>query len=229
MSTLTQLRAAISGKLGLDNTVAGDQTFIDAWINEGYTEIIARTKVNVQVATMALTAGSTDYTLPTQILALNDLYITDASNSVLSRMIRVSSEEILNMRIGTQNQGAPPVRWYALNGANLLMVYPAPAAADTLTAYYIPRPTALTAGSDTPSAIPTEWHTTIEYFGLWQGGQYINDGASQNGATYQQLYEAALAKMRKAALHRGGRKLSPAVVGRQNQRSPIGQPSQQGV
>lgn len=229
MATLTNFRTVVSAKLGLENTVAGDQPLIDGWLNEGIAEVLTRSRVNVAVATMALTVGSSDYTLPTQILALDEIYVTDASTSILSRMLRVSPQEILNMRIATQQQGAPPVRWYAQSGSSLLMVFPTPATADTLSIYYVPRPTALSAGSDTPSDVPSEWHKAIEYYALFQGGQYINDSASQNGAMYRALYEDELKKLKTAALHRGGRKLSPAVVGRRGSRSPVGQPSQQDV
>lgn len=230
MSTLTDFRSRISAKLGLDNTVAGDQPLIDSWVNEGVAEVLTRSRVNVAVATMTLTAAAYDYTLPTQILALDEIFIADSVSSVLYRMNRKSAQEILDMRIGSQLQGAPPVRFYALNGTSLLMVFPTPAAADTLTIYYVPRPATLSAGADTPSDIPSEWQKVIEYYGLWQGAQYINDAPSQNGNTYRALYEDELAKLKKAALHRGGRKLSPAVVGRGlGAGRQIGQPSQQGV
>lgn len=227
MATLTDFRLRISAKLGLDNSVAGDQGLIDSWVNEGVAEVLTRSRVNVAVATMALTSGSYDYTLPTQILALDEIFITDSVSSVLYRMNRLSPQEILDKRIGSQLQGAPPTRFYALSGTSLLMVFPTPAAADTLTLYYVPRPATLTAGSDTPSDIPAEWQKVVEYYGCWQAGQYINDAPSQQGNTFRALYEDELAKLKKAALHRGGRSLSPAVVGRRlGQSRFLGQPSQ---
>lgn len=230
MSTLTDFRAAVSAKIGLENTSGGDQPLIDGWVNEGVVEVIVRSRCKVSTTTLSLVAGTSDYTLATTILAMNEIYNTDASSSVLYRMNRVSPDQIINFRVGTQNQGAPPVRFYALNGASLLMVYPTPAAADVLTFYYVPRPATLSTGSDTPSDIPAEWHKTVEYYACWQAGQFSNDGASQNGNLYRALYEDELRKFIKAARQRGGRKMSPAVVGRKlGSRYPIGQPSQQDV
>lgn len=229
MADLSDFRLRISAKLGLNNDPAFDQPLLDSWVNEAVSEVLTRSRVNVSVATVTFTPGSYDYILPTQILALDEVYVTDVTSSLFYRMNRVSPQEILNYRIGTQFQGAPPVRFYALSGTSLLMVYPTPLQADTLTLYYVPRPATLAASGDTPSDIPVEWHKCIEYYGLWQGGQYVNDSPSQNGAAFEAMYEAELAKLKRAALHRGGRRLSPAVVGRSAQRFPIGQPSQQEV
>ena len=213
MTTLAQFRTQTAAKMGLDNTADGDQTLLNGWVNSGYAEVLAESRVYVASATMALTAGSGDYTLPTQILAINELYLTSASDSQLTRVTRLSPQEILDLRVGSQSAGTPPARFYALNGSSLLMVYPTPDAADVLTVYYAPRPATLSADGDEPSSVPTEWHKTIEYYVLWQAGQYVNDRFSRNGDDYRVLYEQALSKMKKAALHRGGRRLSRAVVG----------------
>lgn len=227
MATLTDFRLRICAKLGLDNTVGGDQPLVDSWINEAVSETLTRIRTNVTVSTMALTNGTFDYTLPTQLLAIEEIYVTPATGTEQYMLYRKSPLEILQMRIGGSG-GTPPVRFFALNGASLLMVFPTPNAADTLTVYGVSRPATLTAGSDTPSEIPVEWHKTIEYYGCWQAGQYANDGASQNGEAYRKLYEDELTKFKKAARQRGGRKMSPAVVGRGRMRV-IGTPSQQGV
>lgn len=228
MATLTDFRLRISAKLGLDNTVAGDQGLIDSWVNEGVAEVLTRSRVNVAVGTMAMTANTFDYTLPSTILAIDEVFITDIAGTKYS-MYRKSPLELLQMRIGGTG-GTPPVRFYALNGTSLLMVYPTPVAADVISIYYVPRPATLSAGSDTPSDIPSEWQKAVEYYGLWQGAQYIDDGASQQGEMFRKLYEDELAKLKRAAIHRGGRKLSPAVVGRRGGRTTLlGSPSQQEV
>lgn len=229
MATLTDFRLRISAKLGLDNTVAGDQGLIDSWVNEGVVEALTRSRINVAAGTMALTANTADYTLPTQILALDELYLAPVGQSQLYAMYRKNPLEIIDMRIGS-TAGTPPARFYALSGTSLLMVYPTPAAADVLTIYYVPRPATLSAGSDTPSDIPSEWQKVVEYYGCWQAAQYTDNAASQEGQLWRSLYENELSLMKRAALHRGGRKLSPAVVGRNaTSRRMVGSPSQQDV
>lgn len=237
MPTLGSFLTTISANIGLNNTgVIGssqtsDQNLMIQWVNEAYAEILSRKKVNITSATMTLTAGDYDYTLPSQIMSLTDIYLTDASTSVWYKLHRKASDEILEFRVGTQFQGSPPVRWYAVQGFNLLMVYPTPIAADVLTLYYVPRPATLAATGDLPSLIPAEWQKAIEYYACWQAGKYINDSASQNGQTFMQLYEAELIRMNKARQFMGGRKLSPAVVGRNpgSRHAPIGLPSQTDV
>lgn len=227
--TLTQFRAAVAANVGLNNsaTPPGDQTNIDRWLNDGIAEICARARCNVQVFTTTFTANDYDYTLSASLLAINEVYVTDASNSVRYRLVRCSPQEILNYRVGTQFVGAPPVRFYAVDGFRLLMVYPTPTAADTLTIYGVPRPTALSAGSDTNTDIPDEWQNAIEYYATWQAARFINDAASQNGATWKAMYEETLRDLKKAANKMGGRRMSKAVVGNlYGDRRPIGRPDQ---
>lgn len=229
MATLADFRLRIAAKLGLDNTVAGDQGLIDSWVNEAVAEVLTRSRVNVIAGNMALTPGFYDYTLPTQILALDECFISPVGMNQAYLMTRKSPLEIIQLRVGSSG-GTPPVVFYALNGTNLLMVFPTPVLADVITLYYVPRPLPLTGPTDTPADIPVEWHKVVEYYGLWQGAQYQNDSASNQGTNFEKLYEDELAKLKRSALHRGGRKLSPAVVGRSVSRMGMrGSPSQQGV
>lgn len=236
-TTLGTFLSTVSANLGLDNSgtigssPTADQTLMIAWVNEGITDVVSRTKCNVASATLTLTANYYDYTMNTAILALDECYNQDVSQSIYYRLQRVTPEQIINYRVGNQFINAPPVRWYALSGANLLMVYPTPQQADILTFYYVPRPTALAASSDTTSSIPAEWQKAVEYYACWQAGKYMNDSASQNGQTFMALYERELTLLKKAMRSLGGRKLAPAVVGvRSGSRNwPIGEPSQQWV
>lgn len=222
---LNDFRIAVSGKLGLNNDLAFDQPLLDSWINQGVVDVIVRTHCKVSTATVTLTAGQYDYTLDAAIMAINETFVTDVTQSVMYRLTRVSAPEILSYRVGNQFVGAPPVRFYALDGSNLLMVYPTPAAADTITLYYVARPLTLILTTDTPSDIPAEWHKTVEYYALWQAGQYQNDAASQNGQVFLAMYEKELVKLRKAMQRMGGRRMSKAVVGNRLQRV-IGRPDQ---
>lgn len=51
-TTLAQYRSAISSKLGLENTTAADQGFIDLWVNEGVTDVMIRTDCRVRAAAL---------------------------------------------------------------------------------------------------------------------------------------------------------------------------------
>lgn len=229
MATLADFRLRIAAKIGLDNSVSGDQPLIDSWVNEAVAEVLTRSRTNVAVGAMNLTAGDMDYQLPTEILALDEIYVTPVGSTQPYLMYRKSPLEIIQMRIGASG-GTPPVRFYALNGSILLMIYPTPTAADVLSIYYVPRPAQLVVGTQSPTDIPAEWHKVIEYYGCWQAAQFSDSSTTQEGNLYRALYEDELSKLRRGGLHRGGRKLSPAKVGRWPTRQHlIGSPDQQGV
>lgn len=208
-------------KLGLDTTSGGtEESQLIAWLNEGVVDVLLRARVNVNSATMSLSAGTSDYTLDSTTLAINDITYTSAAGTSGS-LIRVTPEDILRFRTGTPATGAT-VRYYALNGHDLLMVYPTPSAADTLTIYYVPRPTALSSTSSTahdPSSetyggIPSEYHKAIELYALAQAAEFTDHKPSQYGARYKAEYEGKLLEIRRAMRHKGGRSLGPAIVGK---------------
>lgn len=220
MATLAQFRTRISAKLGLDNSASGDQTLIDDWVNEGYEDVLLRTRCKVSSATMDLTAGTADYTLPTDILAAIDMDIATSTDTF--PLVRTDAEDILRRRRASTSTDSPS-RFYAVEGSNLLLVYPTPSAADTITIYYVPRPTALSATSDEPSDIPSEFHKAIEFYALAEGADYDDDASSAQGERYRILYEQKLFELRKSMRWKGGRRLAPASVGRR--RIPAHDPS----
>lgn len=217
MATLAQFRTRVSAKLGLDNTSgSNEQSLIDSWVNEGIVDILMETQVYVVEATSNLTAGQSDYTLDTNTLIIKDLFVT--SNSVQYTLEKVSPDYIIQLRAATSIPTGP-ARFYAINGANNLMIYPTPQAGDVLTFWYVPRPTALQNIGDDPSStslggIPTEWHKAIELWALWQGGDYVDDDSSQQGERYRNEYELWLKRVKKERSYKGGRRLGAVIPGR---------------
>lgn len=218
-------------KLGLDSTSGGtEETQLIAWLNEGVIDVLLRARVNVNSATMSLSAGTSDYTLDSTTLAIQDITYT-ATDGTNGTLIRVTPEDILRFRTATPATGAH-TRYYALNGHDLLMVYPTPSSADTLTIYYVPRPTALSSTSSTahdPSSetyggIPTEYHKAIELYALAQAAEFTDHKPSQYGARYKAEYEGKLVEIKRAMRHKGGRSLGPAIIGKR--RPLIGDNSQ---
>jgi len=214
VATLADLRRVVSGKLGLDNTDGSDeQLLMDGWASEAVLQILLATHCRVTLATVSLIAGVKDYELPTGIIAINK--VINASGEPLER---VSPEAIYDLRRASASAPSSVYR-YAVDGANLLMVWPTPAAADTLTLYHVPRPTALESGGDDPSqpdfgGIPAEHHKAIEYWMLAEGADYDENRAKDQGDGYRKLFEAECRKIRRALRHRGARTMSPARVGR---------------
>lgn len=176
--------------LGLDNTTSGDQPRLTAWANDAVIDMLLRTHCYVASTTISLTAGTGDYTLDSTILAIEDIYLT--SGGANFRVSRKSTTDIINLRLFSVTSS--PMQLYAVAGSNLLMIYPSPVQNnDTLSIYYVPRPTALSGGTDDPSGsttggIPSEFHYGLELYMQWKAADAFDDASSQNGETYRRAY-----------------------------------------
>lgn len=221
--TFAQLKTMVSQKIGLDANDSTEMTLLGQWINQGVRDVLLRTRCKVIPATMALTAGESDYEIDATILALNEVTVTNSSS--VHEMERVTPADILAYRRGQQAAEDFP-RYYALDGANLLMVYPTPAAADELTLYYVPRPTEMTADANDPSAvtyggIPLEYHHLIELYALIEAADYDDDISSQVGQKYQADYEREIMRVKRFIQARGGRRRRGRMVVNRKRRSMV--------
>lgn len=205
MTTLTTFRSTVSAIIGLNNATTGDQGFIDGWVNEGYANILRETRCMVRSASMALTAGTQDYTLDTGILLMIDAYV--ASSGTNTRMERIGVSDMVDRRISGPSSGSPAV-YYALAGANMFMIYPPPASADTVYLYYVPRNDTLSSGAESPSLIPTEYHYVLERYVLHRAADYDDDKTSDMGERYRREYLEGLARMRRDIALKGRHRLA---------------------
>ena len=183
---------------------------IDARVNEGVVDFVLRTGCKAQSDDTTLTVGVKDYTLDVDILQILDASVTSGGNPY--RMERISHFELLELRRTQASDDVP--RRYATMGSNLLLVYPTPAAADTMTIYFTPRPAALSASGDIPSEIPAEFHPAVEYYALSRLASMRDDQTSAQGARYAEEYEKWVQRCRRAMSKMGGSRLAPARVGR---------------
>jgi hypothetical protein len=88
------------------------------------------------------------------------------------------------------------------------MLYPTPSTADTIKLYYVPRPTAMSTGTDDPSTatfggIPPEFHRAIVKYTEAEAADYRDDQTSQHGDRYRADYQRWLGKIRKAVNQKG--------------------------
>lgn len=220
----------MAGVLGLDfdsaNPNNGDGPRLLGWANDAVIDMLRRTHCYVISAGMTLTAGTGDYTLDSNILEIKDIYTT--SGNANFRLQRLNHTDLINLRLFSVTTS--PEKMWALQGANLLMLYPAPLSADTLTIYYVPRPTAMSSGTDDPSSaslggIPSEFHYGLELYMQWKAGDAFDDESSSNGETYRRMYlgdpsappgtphrEGFIGEMRAALQRKGGTHLGPALI-----------------
>ena len=219
MANMNTLRNAVALKVGMSTSDSTEAERLLAWLNEGYEDVLVRTRCKVNCADLTFTPDVWKYTLPTSILSVLEVWLEDTSTRSLP-FERTTAEHIIRLRAGIVVSSGSPVRYYAVEGSDLLMVWPTPDSADPLNILYVPRPTAMSATSDTPSYVPSEWHKAIELYASWQAGDYSDDGSSGVGESYRIQYEGQdsmggyLKKIRQAMRRKGGRRLGPARVGR---------------
>lgn len=210
-TTLAQYRAAVSSKIGLDNSTSGDQGFIDLWVNEGVTDILMRTNCRVRCASMTLTAGTWKYTLDTQIMKVYLVYVT--SGGADYRLTQITDDELVSMQV-LSSTPISPIQYYAVAGSDFLTLYPTPQlSTDTLNIFYVPRPTVLSASSDVPSEIPSEFQKAVEFYALREAAEFSGDTDSRFGQSYQAQYEFWIRRIKKWVALKGNHRLPRAVVG----------------
>lgn len=214
MSTFSELKDNVSYELGLDETASGDDDVVlGRRLNEAVRRVLADLHLYVITGTITLAANDNEYEL-TDALSTDPLAVLKIINSDNVPLERVSVEEIHDLRRGTPTIGGSYVYKYALNGANLLMIYPTPNASGTLTAYYVPKPTEMSSAAHDPATttygnIPVQFHPLIELWACYRMASADDDASSGMGQTYKQLYDQGVFQARREMRKLGGRKLGP--------------------
>lgn len=214
MATFLQLRNAVAFKTPYSTSNATDLAKINAWINEGYEDVVLRTQCNVDHGQVTTTVDEWRYDLPTVAMDILEVWLEDDSGETLP-FERTSGRHIIRLRAGLETETGSPPRYYAVDGANLFMVWPTPDSEQIINLLYVPRPSAMTADGDIPTAVPAEFHKLLETYALWQAGDADDSASSQKGDYYRQLYEGRdgrggkLDDLRRHMRRRGGRRLAP--------------------
>lgn len=219
---LGDVRTVVTYKIGEDAESSGTfQTLVDSWANEAVRDILLRTHLFVDVGTMDTIADTGDYDLPdalgSGIIAIEELQIQDADGNI-SWIDRVSPDRIMRWREGLDVANATLPRYYSIQGANMLNLYPTPDAVYTLQFHFIPKPNeANAAGHDFSDelfgGLPHEYHKAIEYYVLWQASDLMDDIGGAHGERYHALYEEFLNRAHLGRNLKGGRRLPPILVG----------------
>jgi hypothetical protein len=207
MATFSGIVTSVTRRTGND-----DATGIGEYVNEAYENVLVRTHCKVSSAALSLTAGTSDYSLDTAtILEITEIAkITSGTVDYIPQ--RCTPQEILALRANSSSSS--PTTRYATDGTTL-MIWPTPAAADSLTYYYVPRPAVLT-GTDAPSYIPAQWHKALFWYACAEASDDRDDETASQGDRYRSYYEKMLRDIRKNVTRMGGRRLPRATVGRGN-------------
>lgn len=218
--TRADLRSRVAGAIGLSN-VAGssEQALIDSWLDEAVEQYLIETKCAIDTASLVLTADVGDYTLPSSVLALRNIWIVTAGGTRVN-LEPVSTGEILERRRYASTGMFPMV--FSLEGFDFLRISPNASAGDTLYWDYVPAPTSWNSGTatnDVPPFIPTWAHPAIEAYAKWKAADWDDDLSSQVGQAYHQDWEVELKKAR-SRINRLSGKWGPARPGRRRNAVP---------
>lgn len=222
MATLASIRTYAKANMGLAQGAAtAEEALIDEWANDAVLDFLVRTHCHVNCLDLAVTSAEYKYDLPTEILAIKEVF-RDSDGEPL---IPVTPEEIIDFRRSTVASGEDTTRTrYAVLGMNMLVLWPTPTTAYTLDIWYVPRPTAMSTGTDDPSTaalgkIPSEFHRALEFYVLAKAAEYTNDKPSGQGQSYWAQYEQFIHRTALPAQNRMGGRLPRARVGVRPQRN----------
>lgn len=204
---LDTLRSAVTAKVG----VIDDQDDLDRWINEGCTDFLLQTSIEVKAGTVTLTAGEPDFDTDTDILLIEDCYVIGSNQNY--PMMQVGVHDIVEMRQTLVALGVGPV-YYALAGTSLMLFHPTPTSAVQIRFYYVPRPATLSLPGHTPTEIPVEYHKAIELYACAEAADADDDASSAQGQRYRDQYELWIRKARKYRNVMGNSRLPKARLNR---------------
>ena len=218
MATLSEMKAELVEQIGsIDATT--DATKINRYLNRGVRHVLRHTKCYQTSQTVAPGANA-NYSLPSTVLSIVDMYFTVGNESQL--LDRVTVPEINRMRAMSASTGSPASH-YALAGASTVMFWPTPSATDSLTMIYVPAPTALSGASDDPSSaslggIPVDYHELIVLYACWMLAMYDDDQSSQYGRDYKALLDLGLKQAERELAEKGGDIQPRSVLGPRHRR-----------
>lgn len=215
---LATFRSRVARVSGLSTSDATDLADIDSWINEAVEQFNRETKLNVSLAALAVTAGEGTYSLDTDILAMQALWYApaDAQSALLTQL---APETLIQRRLVETGEATPP-RYYALAGANTILLWPNPTdSAETIHILYVPRHTALAATADSPAAtangnVPEEYHPILEAYAKWKACESEDHRMSQFGNVFKEEWNLGVARVRAEVKKKAGVNVPSVSIGR---------------
>jgi hypothetical protein len=213
LATLGDLLFRTAHKSGLNDSVPDEHQLMLGWARDGVTEVLLETHAVIETGITALTPNVNLYTIDPLVLVV--VYAQSFSGS---QAYDIEVMQLERLRVLQRAQGTSPVTALAIEG-DRLYVYPTPSQADTITWDFVPRPTQpLTNPSDDPSTasfgrLPTEYHRAIEYYMLWQAGEYDDKKIAQSPDDLFKRFIAECGRVRRNRQGKQGRAPMRPMVG----------------
>lgn len=129
------------------------------WINDAQRDIAVNNNLLQVVAESTLTSGSTEASMPANMLTIRNIYWNK------QKLKPVSYEDATEQSLEeSEERGTPTTYWVF---ANKIQIYPSPDVAGNLKVYYTRQPVEVTAVGNTPE-LPQQYHNRIVEYCLAQ-------------------------------------------------------------
>jgi hypothetical protein len=168
--------------LGMQETVSVDErALVKAFVNEGVTDILARTRPNTRVIQLNVSPHTPVHDMSNAVISLLDIEHPD-----FGFLRRLSREDA----VSAQDAGSPGFAYEE----PLLWLSPVSPIATVFNAYGIFRPDPLSGDLDDPQmerygGLAPEFHPAIVNYGLWKAGEFTHHEASALGEKWRIAYE----------------------------------------
>lgn len=189
--TVAELRAAIRAHGFEADTDAQQLTFL----NEGQRDLArgARLRWTKASTTVAITAGTADFTLPAAPVGGKLTSIRLAYPTAPTMLAWADPEHLLDLRDSdTTPRSATPAYW-AITAPTTISLWPTPGGAGTLTVRYHRVPPALAVDADTP-ILPELYHDHLVEYAAWK--MAARERQWDAATRFQADYEAGKKSMR---------------------------------
>lgn len=212
-----ELVTEVGEKLGFSYDVDGsyEQNYLRDLANRAVVDVLLKTHIYIQLGDADLTAGVSEYRLDSNILAIDDG--RGSTPAGIGHYVVVGLDEM----IARQSAGivSPTYRKVIAMEGDLLIVDPVPETDESLRFYYVPKPQDMTNDSDDPAGsvfggIPTQHHSALTYYMLWQGAEYDDKEAPMKPLEYRAVYRDLCTEIQEARRRlRGRRRPGPPQIG----------------
>jgi hypothetical protein len=207
--TQDQICRRSSALTGLTDFAGTDErALMDAWLNEGLSQIFQDTQCVVTDVVVGLTGGQDEYALDRGVLTV--LNYAQSSINPSAKISVMNAADILERKF-LSSTGF--VRYFAVLGGNLLIVSPAPDQDQDIKFYCVPVPDLVEDPSDDifDTGLPTYGQRAAEAYMNARCFEHMRD--YQNSQFWDAQYTAECGKIKIAMRRQAGRTLPASRIG----------------
>lgn len=192
MAPREDLRTNVLNTLGESGTGFVTSSEVNAWLNRGQ-EIASERGLTIQEEATALTvADQADYELPSDLLLINSVFVTDDDDDVdEAHAISIADyRKLVAAETTLKNVSAVYAHWQ-----DGIYIYPEPTVSGkTIRVYYLKKSTTMSQDAHTPDFQAT-FHSALEDYALYRA--YLKYKNPQMAQQYQMTWEQSVAHMRR--------------------------------